>query len=337
MDTQNITFDVQWQVAEVAPIAPHEPSCEAKSRQGLLLPCWSYGGQCLRTTGSANGDTRLSRTRAGIRPQCQGLWARSLSAAAACAVQMQAVQTCMRHVAGFRDAAQADAVQLLAPAPSTMQMQALGSAAGSRNLQLQAAAAMALLRVAAVESGDMHRWQARFFTPMADQPMASPEQGAGRLIKGTIPAAGHGLDAFGVMTHAGMHVHPRLLPTHGGSAPQAANALMSNSCNNAGLAAALLNRVVISGGMGALGALVATWMVAAHGRSRPMLIGRSGRFPPGSTAPFTKVRHSSPVVIGSATHICAGHKWLYIPVAAALTGHLLAHDLCFAGHVQQRL
>ena len=289
VDTQDITFDVQWQAAHPGPSEPHRPLCMAKSRHRQLRPCWSHGAKRLQL-----GATQLSKTRVGMQTQHQTPMARSPTAAATCAVQMQAVQTCIRWRAGSRDAAQAAPVELQAQAPSTMQLQACTSAADSCLSQLQASTAMALMRVAAVESGDMHQWQARFFTPMAVRQMATPGQGDGRSMESARPAAGQGPDAFGVMTHGGLHLHPRLLPVQRGSASQATSTAMITCSQDIGSGIAVLDRVVISGGMGALGALVATWMVASHGKSRPLLLGRSGRFPSGSAAPFTKVRpHSS--------------------------------------------
>lgn len=302
MNTQDITFDVQWQAGHAVPSASPSPPCMAKSRHKQLLPCWCRGAKRLQL----GGRTQLGKTNAGTLPHYRMLMARRPSAAAACALQMQAVQMCMRLRADFRDAAHAAPVELQATAPTTMQLQACTSAAGSFSSQLQAAAAMALLRVAAVESSDMHRWQGRFFTPMTVQPTATPSRGDVPLTESARPAADQGPDAFGVMTHAGMHLYPRLLPLHGGSTHEAASTASYSGRQDIGSSSnPVLDRVVISGGMGALGALVATWMVASHGRSRPLLLGRSGRFSSGSVAPVTKVRHHTLTFSDQKMHICS--------------------------------
>ena len=92
-----------------------------------------------------------------------------------------------------------------------------------------------------------------------------------------------------MLAHAGAALQPRMLPiarrAHQADVLEDGSAGMGSSWQNAGD----LERVVISGGMGALGILVAAWLTSASEDSRPLLLGRSGRFSQGPPPAFLKV------------------------------------------------
>ncbi|KAK9834736.1 hypothetical protein WJX74_008822 [Apatococcus lobatus] len=102
-DADKITFDVQWQTSTPAPPEVHSPASRASSRNRHLLPCWAHGGLLLTSSQAAD---RSSRTDAGVGLEWPSCTRGGPSAAAACALHMQAVQTCMRLRNGSSASAQ---------------------------------------------------------------------------------------------------------------------------------------------------------------------------------------------------------------------------------------
>ena len=286
---KDITFRIQWQ----AHAPQHTPHILDESHRSFkhkhLMPVWQHGHLALVShsccSSSRSSFDRYQYSPLGAQNPCQAgarEW-QPPAAAAACALQMQAVQTCIAHDRSGLDGK----IRLQAPACASIQQSACGRPTGDV-WQAIAASAMALIRVAAVESGSMQRWQANFFDPTA--PSARP--GASLPYTPGYPAVSEGYgDAFGGMSHAGTALQPRLLPV-GGQLDQAASQAASpaaTSWRHVSMGEGALARVIISGGMGALGALVAIWITLIQGSSRPLLLGRSGRFAPDSAAPLVQV------------------------------------------------
>ena len=288
---KDITFDVQWQThapqhAHHGPAASHRAAFGARSQH--LQPVWQHGHTVVA------GSYRSSCSRgsgSGQQPSapfaCPGKARRAArtAPAIACALQMQAVQTCVRLNHGHNISETSRKVLLTAPTPANMQHRVCGYTRGQTG-HAGAVCAMALLRVAAVESGSMQGWRAEFHSPAAT-PAFLPSQPAGR----DLVSEGYG-DAFGEATHAGAALRPRLLPVDGasGQAAALAGSRAAAGWRHACMGTRDLERVLISGGMGALGGLVASWILSAgSGNSQPLLLGRSGRFPSESVAAYIKV------------------------------------------------
>ena len=311
---KDVTFDVQWQThapqhAHHVLAASHRPAFGPRSQHlqpiwqhGHLVVAGSYRSSCSR--GSGSGQQPLAPFA------CPGKARRAArtASATACALQMQAMQACVRLNKGQNNSETSRKVLLTAPTPANMQQQLCGYTRDQTG-HVGAVCAMALLRVAAVESGSMRGWRAEFHSPAAP-PASMPSQPAGRdLVSG-----GYG-DAFGEVTHAGAALQPRLLPVDGalGQAASPADSGTAAGWRHGGMGTRDLERVLISGGMGALGALVATWILSVgSGNSQSLLLGRSGRFPSESVAAFMKVPDPASSVLLCTQLYVITVRWCYM-------------------------
>ncbi len=298
---KDISFRVEWQThvpAHALHLSGTGQRYAPDLRRRPLLPMWQQGHMSSAVKHHSSCSSSRTLCKGNQLPgDATGTCLSHrhkvpMSASAACALQLQAVQTCMRHSRAQSTPGPDQTVVLRAPMSTSMQQQSLCRYTTDAARHISSAAAMALIRVAAVETGSMQGWQANFYS--SSLPGARFQH-----LQASLPGDGHASqkvgDAFGRTSDAGATLQPRLLPMHGPSNLTASAAAFSAaSVAAAGWLHATqgrtsLDRVVISGGMGALGALVATWIFSLDSASRPLLLGRSGRFPSESAASFMKV------------------------------------------------
>lgn len=149
----------------------------------------------------------------------------------------------------------------------------LGPRACGRATQRAAtAAAAALLRVAAQERPALACRHAEL-DPLALNP--HPNTAAQGIAAGA--------DAFGIASSAGVWLHPELAPVAKAATPldRASQATRAKTWSWDTLGAR--SAVLVTGGLGNVGALVAAWLAAAD-VAHVWLAGRSGRFAPGAVA-----------------------------------------------------
>ena len=122
-------FDVQWQANSPLTLGPMQLTSLMKLTGSRSFPIWqtkdmSLGGKSRVNKVSPSNGMLSTGAAADAHRACRAGLARSSNPAAACASQMQAVQTCLRSQSSApKGPESAGAVHLVALAPGSMQLQ----------------------------------------------------------------------------------------------------------------------------------------------------------------------------------------------------------------------